>query len=408
MGILSAIGRRFFGESTEAKATRITSGDPFKIKLVRDFFTLDSGEKVEVLSVKVRGLINSGLHHSPTGSASLSVRLSTEGASGKESVNCAIERLQASDSPVFQFISDSLDVHYGVCGGWSDWVNLVSVPILSLTFARKGDLKVGVKVVAVFDRRAILGSQIREASLHYTNFDQGFMDKLEQRERGMELAVSLAVLVAGIDGVRDATEAEIVTGFIRKQIASIDDVSKRAVVKKKLNDEVIRAHAIRSHIAICQRGFELADEASEFSSDIKFQIMELLLDVAGADDVAAKHETDFLNDLAHRLGLDLDEYKNMRDKALPISIYEANSSGGADQVQSMLGLSGGMSISEKKSHLSKEFRKWNPLQNSSDPVKSQQAKDMVKAIGELRKSLSSETGGQVKAMLGLTAGMSVA
>jgi hypothetical protein len=115
--------------------------------------------------------------------------------------------------------------------------------------------------------------------------------------------------------------------------------------------------------------------------------MELLLDVAGADDVAAKHETDFLNDLAHRMGLDLDEYKNMRDKALPISIYETNSNGGVDQVESMLGLSDDMSVADKKSHLSKEFRKWNPLQNSSDPVKSKQAKDMVQAIGELRKSL---------------------
>ena len=46
-----------------------------------------------------------------------------------------------------------------------------------------------------------------------------------------------------------------------------------------------------------------------------------------------------------------------------------------------------MSVAEKKSQLGKEYRKWNALKNSSDPVKSKQAKDMVKAIGELRKNL---------------------
>lgn len=387
MGVLSAIGRGLFGESREARATRIASEDPFKVKLVRDFFTLDSGEKVEVFSVKVRGIINSELHHSPTGSASLSVRLSTEGVSGAEPVICAIERLQASDSPVFQFVSDSLDVHYGVCGGWSGWVNLVSVPIMSLTFARKGDLKVGVKVVAVFGGRAILGSQVREASLYYTNSDQGFMDTLEERGRGMEVAVSLAVLVSGVDGSHDNHEAKIVKGFIQKQVAELEDEEEFNKTKKSLNDAVIKTHAIKNVSIIKRSGLALAREAKDFDSSLKFMIMELLLDVAGADSVAHEAETQFLNSLAHTMGLDVDEYKNMRDKALPITMYAQNSAGGSEQIEDMLGLSAGMSVLEKKAQLSKEFRKWNPLQSSSDPAKSKQAKDMIKAIGEIRKKL---------------------
>lgn len=387
MGILSSIGRGIFGESTEAKATRIASEDPFKIKLVRDFFTLDSGEKVEVLSVKVRGLINSGLHQFPTGSASLSVRFSTEGASGEEPVICAIERLQASNSPEFQFISDSLDVHYGLCGGWSEWVNLVSVPILSLTFARKGELKVGVRVVALFEPLILGGAQSKEASLYYTNSDPGFMERIEQRERGMEVAVSLAVLVSGVDGSHDNHEAKIVKGFIQKQVAELKDEKERNETKKSLNDAVIKTHALKDVSLIKRSGLALAREAKDFESSLKFMIMELLLDVAGADSVADEEETRFLNSLAHTMGMDVDEYRNMRDKALPIAMYAQNSAVGSEQIEDMLGIRADMSVAEKKAQLSKEFRKWNPLQSSSDPAKSKQAKDMVKAIGEIRKKL---------------------
>jgi hypothetical protein len=387
MGILSAIGKGLFGESTAAKATRIASEDPFKIKLARDFFTLDSGGKIEVLSVKVRGTINSGIHHSPTGSASLSVRLSTEGTAGDEPVICAIERLQASNSPAFQFISDSLDVHYGVCGGWTGWVNLVSVPIESLTFARKGDLKVGVRVVAIFNGLGAAGVQSREASLYYTNSDLGFMDTLEQRERGLEVAVSLAVLVSGVDGSHDNHEAKIVKGFIQKQVAELKDEKERNKTKKSLNDAVIKTHALKAVSLIKRSGLALAREAKDFESSLKFMIMELLLDVAGADSVAHEAETQFLNSLAHTMGMDVDEYKNMRDKALPIAMYRQNSAVGGGQFEDMLGISANMSVPEKKSQLSKEFRKWNPLQNSSDPAKSQQAKDMVKAIAKIRKKL---------------------
>jgi tellurite resistance protein len=385
MGILSAIGRGLFGESTESKATRIASEDPFRIKLVKEEITLKDGAKIEVLSVKLRGIINSGQNAFPADKANLTVMLSTEGPDGREPIICAIESLQSEKSPVFCHTSDSLDVTYGLCGGWDGWVNLVSVPLMALTFSRKGQLEITAKIFVAYT--LLPRGVVREDTLGYYNNNSGFIDSMEQRKRGREVAVSLAVLVAGIDGVRDETEAEIVTGFIRKQITSIEDESAQAVAKQKLNKAVKEAHAIRSHAAIRRRGFEFADEAAEFDSDIKFQIMELLLDVAGADDVAAKHETDFLNDLAHRMGLDLDEYKNMRDKALPISIYETSSDDGGGQVEGMLGITDGMSVAEKKSQLSKEYRKWNALKNSSDPVKSKQAKDMVKAIGELRKSL---------------------
>lgn len=387
MGILSAIGRGLFGESNESKATRMTSENPFQLKLVKEFVTLDDGNKIEVLSIRVRGILNSGIQGIAQEDVYFGSTLRSFSSDDPEEapVICAIEDLQSEKYPFFSHVSDALTAHYGLCGGWDEWVRLIAVPVASLTFNRKGAITIKLNVRAAYSSSGYITD--RTATLGYVNTASGYLDSIEQRERGRELAVSLAVLVAGIDGVRDADEAAIVTGFIRKQIASIEDESERSSSKKLLNDAVIRAHAVKSHSAIRTRGFEIADEAADFDSDIKFQIMELLLDVAGADSVAAKHETDFLNDLARRMGLDVDEYKNMRDKALPISIYETNSNDHGEQVEGMLGITASMSVAEKKSQLSKEYRKWNALKNSSDPVKSKQAKDMVKAIGELRKSL---------------------
>jgi uncharacterized tellurite resistance protein B-like protein len=386
MGILSAIGRGLFGESTEAKATRIASEDPFKIKFVKEEITLDDGVKLEVLSVKIRGIINSGHNLFPADKANLTVMLSTEGPDGHEPIICAIESLRSERSLGFCYTSDSLEVTYGLCGGWSSgWVNLVSVPLMSLTFSRKGSLEVTAKLFVAYT--LIPSGVVKEATIDYYNPHSGFIDSMEQRKRGMEVAVSLAVLVSGVDGSHDNQEAKIVKGFIQKQVAELKDEKEINKTKKSLNDAVIKTHALKDVSLIKRSGLALAREAKDFESSLKFMIMELLLDVAGADSVADEAETRFLNSLAHTMGMDVDEYKNMRDKALPIAMYAQNSAGGSEQVEDMLGIRADMSVTEKKAQLSKEFRKWNPLQNSSDPAKSKQAKDMVKAIGEIRKKL---------------------
>jgi tellurite resistance protein len=373
--------------SANSKATSLAQENPFQVRLSKEFVTLKEGQKIEVLGIWLKGICNSGNNSIPADLAyvvSSLVSFSFED-SEETPVICAIEDFQHKEYPFFSHVSDQLTVTYGLCGGWDEWVRMVAVPIEALTFSRKGPQTIKLKLRLAYNMSGYVAE--RTATLSHRNDQSGYMDSIEQRERGKELAVSLAVLVAGIDGVRDATEAEIVTGFIRKQIAVIKDEAEQAILKQKLNKAAKEAHAVGSHLAIRQRGFEIADEAADFDSDIKFQIIELLLDVAGADNVAAKRETDFLNDLAHRMGLDLNEYINMRDKALPISIYESNTTGSTSQLESMLGITDAMSVAEKKAQLSKEYRKWNALKSSSNSAKSKQAKDMVKAIGELRSNL---------------------
>lgn len=373
--------------SPAEKAKSLTDTNPFSVKLVEEKLELKDGGSIDALSIKVKGIINSGNHYLEKDRVViLSMMLSSSEIDNEEApVLCSIEELQHEDTPIFCHISDHIPATYGLAGGWDEWVTLASVPVAALTFSRSGTLSLVLRLSVYYETSK---ARVEKTGyLNYYNPNNGYFDSIEQRKRGKEVAVSLAVLVAGIDGVRDVAEAEIVTGFIRKQIATIEDEAERAIAKQKLNKAVTDAHAIEGPSEIRDEGFELANEASDFDSDIKFMIMELLLDVAGADDVAAQHETDFLNDLAHHMGLDVDEYKNMRDKALPISIYESSSHNEGSQIKAMLGITENMTVAEKKSQLSKEYRKWNALKNSSDHEKSKQAKEMVRAISDLRKGL---------------------
>ncbi len=387
MGILSSIGRSIFGESTVDKAERITNEDPFRMNFSLDAVTLEDGTELEVLKLQVRGLFNSRIHTFEKDSVMSSVLiLAGETEDEMKPVICAMEDYQFEETPFFHFALPEIKANYGLFGGWDEWITLFTVPVASLTFARKGNLLIKAKFIA---NLLIVGrSYERSAVLRFQSDEIGYIDGIEQRERAMEIAVSLAVLVAGVDGSHDSSEAAIVKEFISKHLNEIDDADRRSTTKKALNDAASDAFARKSITEIKSNGMYLAEEAAGFESNLKFMIMELLLDVAGADDVAESAETEFLNSLAHKMGMDVAEYKNMRDKALPISIYAQGGDGeSSGQIEDMLGIRAGMTTAEKKSQLSKEYRKWNALKNSSDPVKSKQAKEMVRAISNLRKGL---------------------
>jgi hypothetical protein len=94
-----------------------------------------------------------------------------------------------------------------------------------------------------------------------------------------------------------------------------------------------------------------------------------------------------LNSIADQLGLDAENFRAMRDKALPVSMHEAVGSESEEDLDHLLGISPSMGAEEKRSHLSKEYRKWNARTNSSDPKVKGQARMMIKHIAEYRKRL---------------------
>ena len=387
MGFFSSIGRAIFGESIASKVRKLAQDSPFQLKLERGNIELDDGSTFDALKFMVKGVVYSGDSSLKDDYMSICSCLFADGPSieGKHPILCSIGDLQRDDSIVFSHATELLNVKYGAAGGWDEWVPIMAVPVDSLTFPAQGLLTVYLEIRIIHCLSTWSSEKI--VNISYLNHQKGYLESSRERRRGTNIAVSLAVLISAVDGVRDEEEGKTVNNFIRKQLSAIEDEDSKEQRKQELNNSVKKVQNIFGYDLIRENAFKLAKEAADFDSTIKFQILELLLDVAGADNVAAKHETDFLNDLAIRLGVDVDEYKNMRDKALPISIYEETESSKQSQIEGMLGLKKDMTVTEKKSLLSREYRKWNSLKNSSDPAKSRQAKDMVSAISELRKNL---------------------
>lgn len=388
MGLLSSLRKGFFGETAAEKITRIASEHPFQMRFTSEDMTLDDGAIIKVLKFQVRGMFNTGNHFIERDRVTSFVQISS-GASAAEMapVICAIEDYQYKDTPFFHFDLPEIEANYGLVGGWDQWVSLVTVPVAALTFAHRGSQKIQAK----FTLGLIAAEKIYEKTtqLSFYNHELGYLDGDEQRKRAMEIAVSLAVLVSGVDGSHDANEARIVKSFISKQLNEVEGAEKLSETKKSLNEAAKKAHAIKNVGLIKRSGMALAREAKEFEPNLKFMIIELLLHIAAADNVAEQDETEFLNMLAHTMGLDVEEYKNMRDDVLKPSMFQSKSAAGSSskQLEDMLGLKPEMTAAEKNSLLSKEFRKWNHRQNSSDPEKSQQAKEMVREISKLKANL---------------------
>lgn len=387
MGFFSSIIDSIFGETPENKFNRLINENPFRLRLLIEPFRLDDGTQLEVLKVQVCGFFDSGLRAFQEEIVASSVVIQA-GASLHEMrpVICAIEDFQYEDTPFFHLKLPNLTASWGAFGGWPEWITLVTVPIASLTFPRKGKTFLRATYFVSFASSNL--SFQRSVDHGFLNQEIGYLDSMEQRVRAMEIATSMAVLVSGVDGIHHANEISVVKRFISTHLNEIEDPQRREETKIALNKATTDALRFEGLDRIKAHGFSLAKEASGFQPSLKFMIMQLLLDVAKADGVAEGSETEFLNAIAQAMQMDIDEYRNMRDREIPVTLYASfNQNEESEQLHEMLGLSDEMSSSEKRVQLSKEYRKWNALKNSSDAEKARQAKEMVRVISNLRKSL---------------------
>ena len=143
MGLFGSIVKSLFGESISEKIARIARDHPFMMKLVIEDMTLDDGTQLEVLVLKARGIINTGLHEHETEQVLSSVQLlAGDSDSEMAPVICSIEDYQHKDTPFFHFRLPEIEANYGLVGGWEKWIKLATVPVASLTFARKGPQRI--------------------------------------------------------------------------------------------------------------------------------------------------------------------------------------------------------------------------------------------------------------------------
>jgi len=100
--------------------------------------------------------------------------------------------------------------------------------------------------------------------------------------------------------------------------------------------------------------------------------------VAQADGVATLEELALLKSLAGWLEVDINRFRAMVDKILPVDIHES------EDAEAILGVTSDMGKDETRDHLNKEYRKWNARVTNPNPEIQTQADQMLKFIAEAR------------------------
>ncbi|VGO23135.1 TerB family tellurite resistance protein [Pontiella sulfatireligans] len=350
---------------------KTASGDiPFKVRATKSTETFE-GSQYEVIKVEMKGGITAPFQGY---AATLSLTAMDVTGGKKEPIVCTLDALQLGDTPVLAFISDfPLPYQANVL---QNWIDVVSIPIDTLVFPRKGMRTVKFLV-------DIKGTNASSTCTTTYDFkDAGYMEARENREKLEVYTVQLAFAVSSADGEVHQDEAHIIREWIRKRVEMSSDAE---AAKDRLNNtikqelESFKCGKLRDVKDVCKLMLDVASVADRYDA------LELCLKVAQADGVAEEDELRMVNQLADLLGVDQDRFRAMRDKHFAAVIQNQS---GVLNVDELLGITSDMSEREIKKHLRQEFQKWNQLAAHKDAAKREQAKEMLDLIGQKRAELS--------------------
>ncbi len=258
----------------------------------------------------------------------------------------------------------------------SDWTGVGQFSLERLLFPRKGSRTLQIET-SILSARS--GQELAHArcTFDYDNPTFGYMDLQENAERTNVLAVALAFAVGAADGNLYDCEIELIKNWARDNILDNPDQTSEEDARKldKALGKTIaffRAGNNLDACGICREIVSIAPVAQ------RYDILELCLYVARASGSVTGEELTLLKNLAGWLEVDLERFRVMMEKVLPIDMHQVR------DVETVLGITSGMDKEEVRRHLNKEYSKWNARVTNADPGIQTQADQMLKLIAEAR------------------------
>lgn len=304
----------------------------------------------------------------------------------------ALEEFQEPGGVAFQ--SDRIVSGLKPGYGYPEWVTvgLIIPDFLIAPQSGRRSLQVFLRMVdakAEFPIRDGLSDPRYKSSLLWVNKvkldvhlkEKGYVESEQDQLKARLLAVRLAIAVSMSDGLAHPKEAQIVKEWVARHL-ELYSPQHREKVKQDFNQEVQNAFSASKDGTLdvketCQEIDKLGLVAS------KYEAMELCYDVMAADGVAAKEELQALESIARALDLDEKKLETIRDKRMTGLNLDSHTDQDAANV---LGIQPGWSPEKIKSHLRKEFTKWNNrLTVLPEGEKREQAQKMLDLIGRERK-----------------------
>ena len=376
-----------FSGSEDSSYEESLSENAFTVNVKKGLPPANSGLKIECYNVEMAGMIS----HPTDDQVKIILIIqditdnSDENDAGAPILS-AHEAFAEQGSRVLsvQRLYDSGPTHY-----FRDWVLFVPVPVDFIIPPHKGKRKLKFLLcVADSNTETYRGgiddtTKLKHLSTKIINFnfkEPGYMDELVNKDKVEDLTIKLGMSMAAADGHLDQKELNVIKSWV-KNLTNLLEEDKVEERKKHFSKFVKSAYT-----AAKDKKISLSNLVKEFndiaSKSQKYTAMQLLLDISGADGTLSKEEDVFINKIAKTTGINLATFKEMKNKVIAnvdkIEMSEKPSEEG-------FGITKDMDEKEKCRELRKQFTKWNNQTTHKDLKRRKRAKEMVKAIAELRK-----------------------
>jgi uncharacterized tellurite resistance protein B-like protein len=286
----------------------------------------------------------------------------------------------------------TLEMNYG----FTDWSDVSAVPMDMLIPPRKGLRKLEVHVFLTQTNVRINtncgypdspdGILWHESNaITYSFKDSGYLEHVEIEQKGRELSIQIAVIVAMADGHLDVTEADVIKKWVLKSIAQLDAAEQQEMKQQ--------------YTVILKTAFRSARESTlSFSSLIsklnaldemrsKIECIELCCEVMSADNVIEPHEIQAILKVGDSLGVDKVKVQSIIDKEV-LTMSQSGMTIEEISMEAMLGVDPSWSNAAIRKHLNKEFSKWNGRISTLSGSERDSAQMMLNRIAEARKKYS--------------------
>jgi uncharacterized tellurite resistance protein B-like protein len=327
---------------------------------------------VDAFSVEICGTIHApGDNHNAV--VKISIQDITEGSASPKPIQAKVKQWQASDSPVFCYNSDLGKLPHHVTT-LTDWTSVARLRVDWLVFPRKGrrNLMFEVSIYSASNSQKLASAR---CSYNYDNSYFGYMEVQENIERTKTLAVALAFAVSAADNRMYDCEIKLIKKWAKDNIDTSSATDKaKSQLDKALSETVnfFRDGNKLNNYEICREVVEIAP------IKLRYDVLELCLQVAKANGTVAIEELEILKNLANWLEIDGEKFRAMMEKVIPVEMHEVK------DIESILGVTSDMNEDKTRAHLNKEYVKWNARVTNTNPEIQSQADQMLKLIAEAR------------------------
>jgi len=306
------------------------------------------------------------------------------------------------DEEYLLFNTREMKIEYGA--HYLDWSGLFALPEFIIVPPYKGKRKLEFKLYATsLKTKFTKGKPIVENEKNKINevyltrsaemeiqFDEpGYLEVKEFVDEVNERTVQLGLALANSDDHMDQREINIVKDWIDSQYHwSMFDYLDPGNENKIANEQKIKFSFIikNSYDQLKDNRLSMSEIIRDLNAKAtkaqKYDVINLLLNIAGSDEKLSIVEDKLLNKTARALNLDIEQFQKMKN----IAIANIESIEHSEQFdESVFNITESMSNAEKCKLLRKEYTRWNAQTNNANEKLRTRARKMVELAAASRK-----------------------